>query len=142
MTPQVAALPYRRTGTGDLEILLVTSRGKKHWILPKGKVDQGWSPSEAARAEAFEEAGVFGEIGDRPLMESIETGWGKMSIHPLEVNQEVEDWPERKERQRRWVPIDLAIGLVDDRGLRWVLERFSEEAEKNFGTSLSQADQT
>ncbi|TDW61546.1 NUDIX domain-containing protein [Novosphingobium sp. PhB55] len=142
MTPQVAALPFRRTDTGALEILLVTSRGKKRWILPKGKVDQGWSPGEAARAEAYEEAGVLGEIADRPLMESIETGWGKMSIHPLEVNQEVEDWPERKDRQRKWVPLDLAIGLVDDKGLRWVLERFSEDTEDGIGTLPSQADRT
>ena len=58
---QSAAVPFR-CREGQLELLLITSRGKKRWIVPKGIVDPGLTPSAAAAKEAFEEAGVEGEI--------------------------------------------------------------------------------
>ena len=33
---QYAALPYRAKGKSKLEIMLVTSRGTRRWIIPKG----------------------------------------------------------------------------------------------------------
>jgi hypothetical protein len=46
---QCAAIPYRRTHAGELEVLLVTSRGKGNWILPKGKVKPGKSAAGSLR---------------------------------------------------------------------------------------------
>ena len=81
---QYGALPYRFTDSGGVEILLVTSRSRRRWILPKGLPVDGLEPSEAAAREAFEEAGVFDaatgaryrrEIlavgGSRPALESF-----------------------------------------------------------------------
>ena len=57
---QVAAVCYRRKA-GEIEFLLVnTSAGK--WTFPKGGVGLGTSPRKAALQEAWEEAGVSGEI--------------------------------------------------------------------------------
>lgn len=57
---QVAAVCYRRKAE-EIEFLLVnTSAGK--WTFPKGGVGWGTSPREAALQEAWEEAGVSGEI--------------------------------------------------------------------------------
>ena len=33
---QLAALPWRRTSGGDVEVLLITSRETRRWIIPKG----------------------------------------------------------------------------------------------------------
>lgn len=56
---QYAALPYRIHADRGLEVLLITSRGTRRWILPKG-----WpifrQPWYAATREAFEEAGILG----------------------------------------------------------------------------------
>ncbi len=62
---QYAALPHR--GGAQPEILLVTSRETGRWVIPKGWPMKGKSGSEAAAREAFEEAGVVGEIAPEPL---------------------------------------------------------------------------
>ena len=52
---QFAALCYRRRKTG-VEVLLVTSRDTKRWIIPKGWPMNGLTPANAAAQEAGEEA--------------------------------------------------------------------------------------
>ncbi len=58
---QYAALPYRQMGR-RLEILLITSRETRRWVIPKGWPMNGLTPQEAAATEAVEEAGIEGEI--------------------------------------------------------------------------------
>jgi 8-oxo-dGTP pyrophosphatase MutT (NUDIX family) len=50
---QYGALPYRFGAEGELELLLVTSRGRGRWIMPKGWPIKGLKPQEAAAREAF-----------------------------------------------------------------------------------------
>jgi len=91
---QCAAIPYRKTEAGNLEILLVTSRGKGNWILPKGNVKPGKSAAVSAAEEAYEEAGARGVI-DQALVERFDPLWpGKtegrtseqMQIYALDVD--------------------------------------------------------
>ena len=63
---QVAALPFR-IKDGKIEVLLVTSRETKRWLIPKGWPMKGKKPHKAAAQEAEEEAGVKGEIKNKPL---------------------------------------------------------------------------
>ena len=62
---QFGALCYR-VEKGMVQILLVTSRGTKRWIVPKGWPEDGLTPAEAAAKEAGEEAGVTGKVKQRP----------------------------------------------------------------------------
>src|ERR1700694_452953 len=64
---QYAALPYRAKGKSELEIMLVTSRGSRRWIIPKGWPKRGIPPHDTAATEAFEEAGVVGKVSKRPI---------------------------------------------------------------------------
>jgi 8-oxo-dGTP pyrophosphatase MutT (NUDIX family) len=41
---QSAVVPYRR-GTNGLEVLLITSRKRKRWVLPKGVIEPDMTPS-------------------------------------------------------------------------------------------------
>jgi phosphohistidine phosphatase len=66
MFRQSAVIPYRR-GPNGLEVLLVTSRKGKHWVLPKGVVEPDLTPAVSAEKEAMEEAGVRGAVDDEPL---------------------------------------------------------------------------
>jgi hypothetical protein len=50
---QYGALPYRRTKTGTLEILLVTSRNTRRWIIPKGWPIKGMKPAKSAAREGW-----------------------------------------------------------------------------------------
>ncbi len=51
-----------RKGEGEVEILLVATKGGTRWQLPKGRVKPEESPQEAAEREVGEEGGVDGEI--------------------------------------------------------------------------------
>ena len=64
---QYGALPYRFSKDAALEILLVTTRGTRRWIVPKGWPIRGLRPAKSAAREAFEEAGVTGRIGPKPI---------------------------------------------------------------------------
>lgn len=46
---QAAAVPYR-VRDGQAEVLLVTSRTRARWIVPKGKTQRGATPAATAAA--------------------------------------------------------------------------------------------
>ncbi|KIZ06398.1 hypothetical protein MNEG_1559 [Monoraphidium neglectum] len=59
-------IPIRYKGApgcaGDVEVLLITSRGGKGWVFPKGGWEDDESVESAAKRETVEEAGVRGAI--------------------------------------------------------------------------------
>ncbi|MCC7464600.1 MAG: NUDIX domain-containing protein, partial [Gammaproteobacteria bacterium] len=62
---QAGAIPFMRI-QDTCAFLVVTSRHSKRWIFPKGRIDPGEEPWEAALREAYEEAGVRGRISRLP----------------------------------------------------------------------------
>ena len=64
---QYGALPYRFTHDAALEILLLTTRRSKRWIIPKGWPIKGLRPAKSAAREALEEAGVRGRVGAKSI---------------------------------------------------------------------------
>jgi len=130
--PQSAAIPYRRTAAHELEVLLITSRRKGRWVLPKGKVRRMLPQASAAR-EAFEEAGVLGVIAHQPVgtyrqLKALSSG-GEIEIavsaYPLFVNTVLRKWPEMAFRQRQWMHAVEAAELVDGAELRVLLQGFA-----------------
>ena len=63
---QAAVIPYR-IRKERVEVALVTRSGGKGWIVPKGSVDAGERPRDAAIREAEEEAGLRGVVTRKPL---------------------------------------------------------------------------
>ena len=57
---QIAALPYTTHADGSMQILLITSRDTRRWVIPKGNRIKGLAGHRAAELEAFEEAGIHG----------------------------------------------------------------------------------
>ncbi|SFK51469.1 NUDIX hydrolase [Shimia haliotis] len=107
---QFAALPYRLR-KGKPEILLITSRGTKQWLLPKGWPMENLKPHKAAAQEAWEEAGVTGKpskhcVGIYTYRKSRGAHRGKkftVLVFPLEVANSTGKFPERGQRQRKWL---------------------------------------
>lgn len=64
---QVAAVCYR-VRRGEIEFLLVRTRGRGRWTFPKGSAEPGLTPAQAAALEAFEEAGVHGRIEENSFV--------------------------------------------------------------------------
>ncbi|WP_171179816.1 NUDIX hydrolase [Ruegeria sp. HKCCD8929] len=126
---QVAALCVRRGEDGP-EVLLVTSRDTGRWIVPKGWPIDGLDGAEAAAREAWEEAGVrpagfsrkpvgtykYDKILSNGVPEPILT-----NVYRIKVEGLAEDYPERDQRQRRWVPATEAAGLVREPELQDLL---------------------
>ena len=61
---QVAAVCYRRVNS-HAEFLLVNTNGGNKWTFPKGDPELSLSHGKAAEREAWEEAGVSGNIEPR-----------------------------------------------------------------------------
>jgi 8-oxo-dGTP pyrophosphatase MutT (NUDIX family) len=125
---QFAALPFR-TREDDLEILLITTRKKRRWSVPKGWPIKRTAPHETAVIEAYEEAGVRGAIGEKQIGRFRKRRQRKkqsvlcvVQIFPLEVTHEQNDWPEKRERNRMWVAPRRAAKLVKKSGLRRAIE--------------------
>jgi 8-oxo-dGTP pyrophosphatase MutT (NUDIX family) len=126
---QVGALPYRVSPDGKIEVLLVTSRGTGRWIIPKGWPMPGKTLQEAAAIEAWEEAGVRGAVSDaelgrftydkeRFLLRPIPC---EVVVYALSVEEELEDWPERSQRRRKWQSVKAASVALRSRDLAQLL---------------------
>ena len=125
---QAAALPWARVGR-ELRIVLVTSRRKSRWILPKGHLETGSTSAEAAAMEAWEEAGVTGAISHTPLGAWEYTKRGQLhraDIFPLEVVESSPRYPDAHKRARIWLPFEEAIARLDDDALVRVVSRLPE----------------
>lgn len=66
-TPQIVAAVCHRAKTDGIELLLVRTKGGDRWTFPKGHVEPGELPHEAAAREAREEAGAEGEVAAKAL---------------------------------------------------------------------------
>jgi len=120
-----SAAEARRGGSGrdsgpGAEILLVTSRKGKRWVIPKGVVEPGLSPADSAAKEAWEEAGVRGTLRPEPLGSYEYPKWGgrcTVEVFLLEVASVVEHWPE-EHRTRRWASVEAAAEAVREPALQ------------------------
>jgi 8-oxo-dGTP pyrophosphatase MutT (NUDIX family) len=120
---QSAAVPFR-VMDDRVEVLLITSRGRKRWIVPKGVIDLGKTAAESAANEAFEEAGVRGQISAQPVGEYSYEKWGgtcRVKVFLLEVETVLDEWPEQKERAREWMTIERAAELLREEELKRVV---------------------
>jgi 8-oxo-dGTP pyrophosphatase MutT (NUDIX family) len=129
---QYAALPWRERPDGR-QVLLVTSRETGRWVLPKGWPMKRLPPPEAAAREAFEEAGVRGEIGSQPAgaytylkaFNEVLAFRCQVQVFPLRVDEELADWPERGERTRRWFEAEAAAAAVHEPELRALIRAWA-----------------
>lgn len=123
---QHAALPYcRYRKNGPLEVLLVTSRETKRWVVPKGWPIKGLDGHCTAAREAFEEAGLIGEVerqyyGSYRYAKRLSGGAVVdcvVRIYAMAVSEQRWSWPEHGERETRWFSLEAAAAVVHERDL-------------------------
>ncbi|MGH9866307.1 MAG: NUDIX hydrolase, partial [Candidatus Acidiferrales bacterium] len=56
-----------RQETNSLEVLLVTTRQSRRWIIPEGWPIKRLKPPKSAAREASEEAGIRGSVGAKSI---------------------------------------------------------------------------
>ena len=132
---QVAALPVRLNAKGQLEVLLVTTRQSRRWVIPKGWRSTRLSDADAAAREAQEEAGVTGKLLKKPVgsysyFKQEDDGFRpiKVTVYVLKVQNQQKRWKEIDERKRRWLSITRAAELVQEPGLPAVIKRLKRTA--------------
>lgn len=122
---QSGVIAWRR-GAEGVEIMLVSSRARHRWVIPKGSCEPGMTAAESALVEASEEAGLEGQVGRRlgvypyvknRLLHLVE-------VFELAVERELEEYLEKGERDRRWIAPSEAAGLVWEPELAQLLRSF------------------
>ncbi len=132
---QVGALCWRRAAGGVPKILLITSRDTGRWVIPKGWPMRRRSEAEAAAREAYEEAGVKGDIAEKSLgLFSYEKGIGNgrvlscvVRVFPLEVRELLRTYPETGQRRVKWFDRGKAAKKVGEPELAAMIRGFEPD---------------
>lgn len=128
---QHAALPFVETAEGAL-VCLITSRKTGRWVVPKGWPKPGMAPHELAALEAYEEAGLKGHISNTPLgnfdyvkrLHVFSSIVCTVDLYPLQVHEQLLDWPERESRHLDWMTPERAAKLVAEPDLSSLIAAF------------------
>jgi 8-oxo-dGTP pyrophosphatase MutT (NUDIX family) len=128
-TTQVAELPIRIAGDGEINVLLVSSRETRRWVIPKG-----WPSKKMSDAEAREEAGVTGKVYRKPVgfyryrkVLPASSRILDVAVYVLWVRKQRKSWAEQKERTRIWATLEDAAKLVREPGLKRLFAELEDE---------------
>jgi len=117
---QSSVIPYRYKN-GKLQILVVSSSKRKHFVVPKGIKEPGLSPQDSAAKEAYEEAGVQGKVVAAPIGTYFYEKWDaqcEVIVYAMKVTKVLEDkhW-EEKHRGRTWLSPKAAAKTLHQQAL-------------------------
>ena len=129
---QAGVIPFRRKRDA-VEICLIRSKGQRKWKIPKGFVDPGETPRQAALKEAREEAGLRGRLLGEALGTYKYTKWGvtlTVAVYLMEVTAEEDDWEEARVRQRSWTSLRDAIAALKRHPVQKLLDDATAKLER------------
>ena len=114
-----------------IALMFVTSQQRGRWILPKGNLKANETHSEGCTREAFEEAGIKGNIiADFPITAAISKSSAQgivqtaVTYYPFLVTEQLSDWPEKAKRERHWVLLRDAHHVSDRDDFRTLINQF------------------
>ena len=113
---QAAAIPVKAG-----RVCLVSSRGGKRWVIPKGGVEPGRTAGETALQEAWEEAGLVGVLDPEPVGSYVYDKGGltcHVTVFRMQVTEVADGYPEQQLRQRRWLDVTEAVLRIEESTLR------------------------
>jgi 8-oxo-dGTP pyrophosphatase MutT (NUDIX family) len=108
-------IPWRRTATGELEVLVVHRPRYGDWTFPKGKLDPGEGWEQAAVREVFEEARLVTLLGaELPAIEYHDRHGRPKRVRywAMVVAADAGFEPGDEVDERRWLPIAEADRLL------------------------------
>ena len=135
---QVGVLPWRIQRDGEMRILLITSRGRGRWIVPKGWPAKGYPLFVAASREAFEEAGVIGDISPAPvtafryqkILDDGSQAPCRVAVFGMNVRGTLSHWREKGQRKRQWFSPGEAVDRLDDAELAAFVRTLDSQPER------------
>ncbi|MEQ1903307.1 MAG: NUDIX domain-containing protein [Pirellulaceae bacterium] len=136
---QVGVVPFRIVQQ-QIQFCLITGRRSGRWRYPKGHVKPYETPQDAAIAEALEEAGIRGELGNAPLKTLHFVKGGRpysLTMYLMHVEAIRLKWKESKERFRIWASVENALELIDCPDLKQLaLDATAHIDESNVGIDI------
>ena len=124
---QSAVVPVREND-GELEILLITSRKRKRWVIPKGVKEPEMSGPDSAAKEALEEAGIEGTVNPGTLGTYKYDKWGgtcTVDVYLMEVTTVHDEWEEQF-RDREWVDVGTAVERLREPALKKIIKNLGK----------------
>ncbi len=124
---QSAVIPYRERDEG-IEVLMITSRKRKRWVLPKGVREVELTPQDSAAKEALEEAGIQGPVSASAIGSYQYRKWGgtcTVDVFTMQVQSELDVW-EESFRGREWLSLEEAMRRVQEPDLKRILKRLPD----------------
>jgi 8-oxo-dGTP pyrophosphatase MutT (NUDIX family) len=125
---QVGALPIRFV-EGAPQVLLLTSRESRRWVIPKGWPMKGKKNWAAAAQEAKEEAGIVGKTYKKPIgnflyfkRRAAHFDLCRVEVYVLSFEKKLESYREKGQRDQRWFALDEAPDIVQEPGLTALLK--------------------
>ena len=125
---QSAVIPYR-IKNGKIEVLLITSSTGKRWVIPKGMIEPFMTPQASAAKEAWEEAGIVGQVLPTLVGTYEYQKWGgtcRVEVFLMQVETVLEVWPEASVRKRQWVSVKQAVKRVEEAELKRIFMTFPD----------------
>lgn len=96
---------------------LIRRKDSSKWGIPKGFIDRGDTPEQAALNEAFEEAGLSGRLIGKSIgtYEYQKAGIPlTVAVFLMAVLEEQSAWQEMSFRERHWRSVEEALTLLED----------------------------
>ena len=119
---QSAVVPVREH-EGKTQILLITSRKRKRWVIPKGVKEPELSGPDSAAKEALEEAGIEGKVEPVALGTYRYDKWGgtcTVDVYRMTVTAVHDEWAEQF-RDREWVDVETAQARLREPTLKRIV---------------------
>lgn len=122
VTPTHAGAVVFRQSDEATFFLVISSSNGLHWVLPKGHVDPGETPKQAALRELAEEAGVIGEIVGSLGLQRFEVEGDPVVVQYFLVRETGSTAPTEK-RKIRWEKGEEALKILDFENTRTALSK-------------------
>ena len=120
---QAGSLVFRTDGKEPRVLLVTARRNPRNWIFPKGHIEKGESPAEAALRETREEAGVLGKVvGPAGVLEYGFLG-AKARVEYFVVQFTRDVGPPEDGRQRAWYSLEEALDRLNYKNARKLLRQ-------------------
>ena len=126
--PKQAAVLAVRKGGADIEVCLIRRRDRRAWGVPKGFIEPGDSREKTALNEAWEEAGIRGQLVGEAIGTYEYAKFGTrltVAVYVMRVVEELDEWPEMRLRHRKWVPLSEAASVLVRHPVRSLLDHVS-----------------
>ncbi len=124
-----AALPWRMSAEGTMEVLLLCAQKDSGWAIPQSMHSAERTGLRSAEGAAFHDAGVAGRLGPEPVgrygmireLACGRTECCEVTVFGLHVWGTLTNWPSERKVLRRWMDLDEASQSVAEPGLAAVL---------------------